>query len=507
MSTKKLYDTSQNKPLVILEIANNHMGDLGHGKELIRTFADAVSDYSDTFNFGMKFQFRELDTFIHPHHKGSDLKYVRRFEETVLSSDDWLELITLVKESGFALLATPFDEPSVEKCIRCDVDIIKIASCSLGDWPLIERVALAEKPVIFSTAGSDILSIDAMVAFFSNRGIPSSLMHCVGLYPTPGSDLNIGQVAFYKKRYPHIRVGYSTHEDPASTVTGGIAFALGAAVFEKHVGLPNDKYENNAYSTSPEQLCSWLRETKNSVVIVGKQDGKVKNSSGEVDSLRQLQRGVYARKALQAGQNITSDDVYFAIPSVENGVTANDFSKYTEFVLKADIAPDGQITAKNTVITDKRERIKAIVDKVRDFVNGHKIQIPNGVVLEISHHNGISDYEKTGMAMVTVVNEEYCKKLLFLLPGQSHPEQYHKKKKETFHILHGELELTLDDQVKVIGPGDVITINQMVRHHFFSRTGCVVEEISSSHETEDSFYTDKKIQLNKNRKTLVNFWV
>ena len=36
--------------------------------------------------------------------------------------------------------------------------------------------------------------------------------------------------------------------------------------------------------------------------------------------------------------------------------------------------------------------------------------------------------------------------------------------------------------------------------------GGILEEISSTHFVNDSFYTDKKIALNKNRKTFVTFW-
>ena len=60
--------------------------------------------------------------------------------------------------------------------------------------------------------------------------------------------------------------------------------------------------------------------------------------------------------------------------------------------------------------------------------------------------------------MITTVNREYCKKILICLPGQSHPEQYHRIKEETFNVLHGDLTLTLDDKQILPGVGEVITI-------------------------------------------------
>ena len=73
------------KKLIILEIANNHMGDVEHGKALIRAFGAVVRNYPE-FRFALKFQYRELDTFIHPDYQGRmDIKYIKRFTETRLS--------------------------------------------------------------------------------------------------------------------------------------------------------------------------------------------------------------------------------------------------------------------------------------------------------------------------------------------------------------------------------------------------------------------------------------
>ena len=53
------------KPLVIFEMANNHMGDVAHGSAVIRAFADVAKPFHDTFRFAFKLQYRDLDSFIH----------------------------------------------------------------------------------------------------------------------------------------------------------------------------------------------------------------------------------------------------------------------------------------------------------------------------------------------------------------------------------------------------------------------------------------------------------
>ena len=81
------------------------------------------------------------------------------------------------------------------------------------------------------------------------------------------------------------------------------------------------------------------------------------------------------------------------------------------------------------------------------------------------------------------------------------------KKEETFHVLYGKIKLELNGKARICTPGDVVTILPKVRHTFSSEYGAVIEEISSSHYQEDSYYTDPKIMKNKNRKTLLSYWM
>jgi quercetin dioxygenase-like cupin family protein len=93
-----------------------------------------------------------------------------------------------------------------------------------------------------------------------------------------------------------------------------------------------------------------------------------------------------------------------------------------------------------------------------------------------------------------------------LLPGQTHPEQYHLVKEETFILQSGTLELQLNGVNQHYKTGDIVTINRGVKHQMFTENGCIIEEISTTHFTNDSYYTDEFINTNKNRKFTVNFW-
>ena len=54
------------KPLIILEVANNHMGDLNHFRNIIKTYHKLTLKYKKNMDFAIKFQFRDLKNFIHP---------------------------------------------------------------------------------------------------------------------------------------------------------------------------------------------------------------------------------------------------------------------------------------------------------------------------------------------------------------------------------------------------------------------------------------------------------
>ena len=53
--------------LFVLDLANNHQGSVEHGLEVIRRHAEAVCTNMACVR-AIKFQFRDLDTFVHPSH-------------------------------------------------------------------------------------------------------------------------------------------------------------------------------------------------------------------------------------------------------------------------------------------------------------------------------------------------------------------------------------------------------------------------------------------------------
>lgn len=491
------------KPLFIFEMANNHQGSVAHGKRIIQELKKIIQDY-DVFHFAVKFQYRNLETFIHPdYQERMDIKNVKRFKETELSPEQFLELKQEVVKQGMYTICTPFDEESVERISEHDYDAIKIASCSFTDWNLLEKIAKQNKPVIASAAGSTIEDVDRVVSFFAHRHIEFSLLHCVAEYPVATENLQMNQITFYKKRYPGLRIGFSTHESPEDMEPIKVAVAKGAEIFEKHVGLETDTITLNGYSARPEQVENWLKIAKNTFRMCGVLDERYTPSRKEKDDLAALQRGVFAKSNISVGKEINRNTTYLAFPSQKGQLLANHLSKYTNITLKSNpVEPNAPIMLENVIEKDETERIREIGAKAMILLKKSNVVLPLNSICEISHHYGMDLFETTGVTIINCINREYCKKILVVLPGQSHPTHIHKQKEETFTVLYGVLDTVCDGVEKVVNTGESMVVERGVDHSFRSEKGCVFEEISTTHFANDSFYPDEKNFVNP-RKTKV----
>jgi sialic acid synthase SpsE/quercetin dioxygenase-like cupin family protein len=494
------------RPFFIFEMANNHMGNVDHGLRIVDAMAEASCGFP--FALAVKLQYRDIDTFIHPDYRErKDLKFVKRFSETRLSWAQYKQIKDRIEGAGLLSVCTPWDEVSVDQIEEHGYDYIKIPSCYLTDWPLLERIAKSEKPVIASTAGVGLTDIDRVVSFFRHRNKPFYLMHCVGEYPTRDENLHLGQIRLLKNRYPEIEIGYSTHERPDNFEAVKIAIGMGATLFEKHVGVPTDTIKLNAYSATPEQVRLWLQSASEAYAMYGNDAQRYPFTELEVKTLRDLQRGVFARRDIAKGERVELSNTFLAIPSEPGQIVANDMSKYSEYVAAEPIPARGPAFASKLQTSDRMRQVLHIVGEVKKMLKRSKVVVPGQCELEISHHYGIDSFSKFGSTVITVVNREYCKRIIVLLPGQSHPEQWHKQKDETYHILHGEIALTLDSKEQVKKANDVVVIPRGVKHGFATRTGTVIEEVSSSYSQDDSFYSDESIVANKKRKTFVTYWM
>lgn len=492
--------------LHILEMANNHQGDVNHGIAII----DAAAELKQRHGLAtaVKLQFRELNSFIHPAAKGrGDIKHIARFESTRLDAEAFRTLLKAIHERGLVSVVTPFDEASVELCKALDVNIIKVASCSATDWPLLETIARAGKPVIASTGGLSIYEIDNLVTFLSKRVPALAVMHCVSLYPTPPEQHHMDFMTRMAKRYPYVAVGYSGHEPPDNIDVVTVAIAKGARLLERHFGVPTDTIMLNGYSMNPEQADAWLAAASRARAICGA-DGEKPVSEAEAQSLLELQRGVFAKRPIQKGEAIGRSDVYYAMPCEPEQLTSGQFGQYrTHYVASRDYGVDEAVFEVRQ--NDGLSRLRGILHDAKGQLYEAGIPLGDDITIEVSHHYGLERCREVGCVLVNSINrDEYCNKFLIMLPGQRHPHHRHEKKEETFHVFWGDLEVDLDGDIIHLEAGDKLLVERGQLHAFRSETGCIFAEVSTKSVRSDSYYADPAIAAMDplERKTIVENW-
>jgi N-acetylneuraminate synthase len=310
--------------LFVLEMANNHLGKLERGLAIVDKFSKIIR--FNNVRATIKIQLRDVNTLIHADYRQrSDIRYIKKTLQTAMSIDDYTALITAIRKAGGIPSATPFDESSVDLCVTLGVQIIKLASSDLNDWFLIEKIATTRKPVIASTGGSSLKDIDDLVTFFENRNIPLAINHCVSLYPTEDSDLEMNQIDFLRSRYPHVTVGFSSHEYHSWDASMYIAYAKGARTFERHIDIEDDGVKISPYCSNPAQIDTWFKAYRKAKEMSGggPQTKRIPPVT-EIKYLDALVRGVYAKRDLPVGTPLSENDVYLAIPLLKGQLSCRE---------------------------------------------------------------------------------------------------------------------------------------------------------------------------------------
>ena len=132
-----MIDLNKIEDFFILDLANNHKGDLDHALNIIDEFGTKINSHG--IDATIKLQFRNLDSYIHKsiNKSSANNKFVERFRSTRLVKDDYFKIIERIKSYNLKTMTTPFDEDSFSLLKELDIDIVKIASASSNDKSLL----------------------------------------------------------------------------------------------------------------------------------------------------------------------------------------------------------------------------------------------------------------------------------------------------------------------------------------------------------------------------------
>jgi N-acetylneuraminate synthase len=216
---------------VIAEACDNHLGDLGVAKEMVRCAKLAGAD-------AIKFQHHLPDEEMLPDVPMSsnfDVPLYEFLKRHALTLDDHAELRRYCAEVGIRYLCTPFSWKAAQELESIGVEAFKIGSGEMTDVPTLVRIAALGKPMLVSTGMSTFEEIDRTYAALASRGTPLALLNCVSEYPPKYEDLNLRVIEAMRERYPQAVIGHSDHTPDVATSFAAVT--LGACLIEKHVIL------------------------------------------------------------------------------------------------------------------------------------------------------------------------------------------------------------------------------------------------------------------------------
>jgi N-acetylneuraminate synthase len=140
--------------------------------------------------------------------------------------------------------------------------------------------------------------------------------------------LELNQIDFLRNRYPHITVGFSSHEYHSWDASIFMAYAKGARTFERHIDIEDDGVKVSPYCSTPAQIDTWFKAFRKAKEMCGggAQTKRVPPTT-EIKYLDALVRGVYAKRDLSAGTALTEDDVYLAIPLLKGQISCRELMR------------------------------------------------------------------------------------------------------------------------------------------------------------------------------------
>lgn len=216
---------------LIAEIGQNHNGDMGLARQLIREAKLAGADVAKFQLFDARRLFEE---------EGNP--WFEYNLNTEISRED-LDLLKLeCDDVGIEFMASAFDVERVNWLEELGVKRHKVASRSIRDSELIDAMVQTGKPVIASLG---MWNEDSFPEFGSKGQV--IFLYCVSRYPARSEDFEFSTVDF------GLLSGFSDHSE--GTDAAKIAIARGAQIVEKHFTLDKALYgPDHSGSMTPLEL-------------------------------------------------------------------------------------------------------------------------------------------------------------------------------------------------------------------------------------------------------------
>ena len=300
-----------NKVIIIAEAGVNHNGSLEKAKLLIDVASEAGVDF-------VKFQSFKASKLVSPNakkaeyqkknmdcHDDNQFQMLRNLE---LSEKDHDELLEYCNRKNVAFFSTAFDVEGLSYLDSIGLNLFKVPSGEITNYPYLRKLAEFGKPVILSTGMSTLMDIEKALEVLE-QGIDRSMitiLHCNTEYPTPMEDVNLKAMNTIESHFK-ISVGYSDHtmgiEVPIAAV------AVGARVIEKHFTLDRElPGPDHKASLEPKELIEMVRTIRNIEQALSG-SGIKEPSSSEKRNLSIARKSIHTKNELKKGSILKEEDL------------------------------------------------------------------------------------------------------------------------------------------------------------------------------------------------------
>lgn len=300
-----------NHTLIIAEAGVNHNGSMDLAKHLIDAAADAGVDY-------VKFQTFKAEQIVTRTARKAD--YQQRnmtdgdqsqyamLKKLELSSEQHFELIDYCHEKGVKFLSTAFDFDSIDFLASLHLNLWKIPSGEITNYPYLKKIAEFHQQVILSTGMSSMDEIEAAIEVLMKFGVEKNqitVLHCNTEYPTPMCDVNLLAMNEMRNRLG-VAIGYSDHTQGVEIPIAAVA--LGAIVIEKHFTLDRTfSGPDHKASLEPVELKAMVSAIRNIERALGIDHKLV--SASECKNKVIARKSIVAAKPIRQGEYFTEDNL------------------------------------------------------------------------------------------------------------------------------------------------------------------------------------------------------
>ena len=318
------------RPYIVSEVNSSHNGSIVLAKQMIDASVGIGCDCVKFQSWSVESLYSKTYYDANPISK----RFVKKFS---MSPDQLKELAEYCKEKGISFSSTPYSEDEVDFLIdECEVPYVKIASMELNNPKFLRYIGNKHIPIILSTGMSTFNEVDEAVEVLHDAGVDQMvILHCVSIYPTILTNVNLNNILGLRARYGMHPIGFSDHTEGDAAAVASVA--LGAGVIEKHLTLDKSKVGmDNGMPTEADGFRELVLKCRDMQMALGSKDRVLLQQ--EIEQQKNMRRSIIATREIKVGEVISESDLYAKRPGT--GIAPNKINDVSGKIAARDIQAD-----------------------------------------------------------------------------------------------------------------------------------------------------------------------